>query len=114
MLPVPMYYRSVLKLNLLLRIINPSVKIIGNTVAISNPVLRLPPAISENLPTMVGLTVAPKSPAKAKKANMAVPPLGHFCDEILIVPGHMIPTASPQSAQPAKPSIDDADNDASK
>ena len=64
------------------------------------------------LPTIVGLTVAPKSPAKAKNANIAVPPLGHFCDEILIVPGHIIPTETPQSAQPANPIIGIDDKDA--
>lgn len=52
-------------------------------------------------PTIAGLTVAPKSPAKAKKANIAVPPLRHFCAEILIIPGHIIPTEAPLSAQPA-------------
>lgn len=65
-------------------------------------------------PTREGLTVAPKSPAKAKNANIAVPPLGHFCDEMLIVPGHIIPTETPQSAQPAKPIIGIADKDAVK
>ena len=87
---------------------------IGKMVATNNPILRLPPAISENLPTIAGLTVAPKSPAKAKKANIAVPPRGHFCDEILMVPGHIIPTANPQRAHPANPNIEEADKDASK
>ena len=86
----------------------------GKTVAINNPALRLLPAISENLPTIAGLTVAPKSPAKAKKANIAVPPLGHFWDDILIVPGHIIPTANPQRAHPANPNIEEADKDANK
>ena len=83
-------------------------------VATSNPVLRLPPAISERLPTIVGLTVAPKSPAKAKNANIAVPPLGQFCEEMLIEPGHIMPTANPQSAQPASPRIGNADREASR
>ena len=97
-----------------LRKINPIVKIIGNTTAVNNPTLRLPPAISENLPTIAGLTAAPKSPAKAKKANIAVPPMGHFCDEILIVPGHIIPTANPQREHPVNPNTEESDNDASK
>ena len=83
-------------------------------VATSNPVLRLPPAISERLPTIVGLTVAPKSPAKAKNANIADPPLGQFCEEMLIEPGHIMPTANPQSAQPASPRIGNEDRDASR
>ena len=64
--------------------------------------------------TIAGLTVAPKSPANAKKANMAVPPLGHFCEEILIEPGHIIPTAKPQSAQPANPRTGVTAKDANK
>ena len=93
------FYCFTFSLTFSLRESNPKVKITGKTVAKSNPVLRLPPAISESLPTIAGLTVAPKSPAKAKKANIAVPPPGHFCDEILSVPGHIIPTESPQTPQ---------------
>ena len=83
-------------------------------VAMRSPIFRLPPAISDMLPTIAGLTVAPKSPAKAKNANIAVPPLGHFCEERLIVPGHRIPTAIPQSAHPAKPRNGKGERDASK
>ena len=74
----------------------------GNSVAKSKPVLRLPPTASAIPPTIVGPIAAPRSPANAKKANIAVPPLGHFCEEILSVPGHIIPTANPQSAQPIR------------
>lgn len=81
-------------------------------MATSNPALRLPPTKLEIPPTIAGLAVAPKSPAKAKKANIAVPPLGHFCDEMLIVPGHIIPTESPQSAHPANPIMGMEDKDA--
>jgi len=45
---------------------------------------------------------------------MAVPPLGHFCDEILIVPAHIIPTPNPQKAHPVNPNIEESDNDANK
>lgn len=86
----------------------------GKIVAASNPVFRLPPAVSERLPTIAGLTAAPKSPAKAKNANIAVPPLGHFCEDRLMEPGHIMPTDKPQSAQPASPSIGNADKDANK
>lgn len=86
----------------------------GNTVAVSNPVLRSPPAISEMLPTITGLTVAPRSPANARNANIAVPPFGQLREDILIEPGHIIPTDKPQSAQPARPSIGKDDSDASK
>ena len=84
----------------------------GKAVATSSPVFRLPPTILEIPPTIAGLTVAPKSPAKAKNANIAVPPLGHFCDEILMVPGHIIPTETPQSAQPANPIMGIEDKEA--
>ena len=86
----------------------------GKIVAASNPDLRLPPAISERLPTIAGLTIAPKSPAKAKNANIAVPPLGHFCEDMLIDPGHIIPTAKPQREQPASPRIGNEDSEANK
>ena len=97
-----------------LRTINPRMSISGNTVATSSPILRLPPTVLETLPTIAGLTVAPKSPAKAKNANIAVPPFGHFCDEMLIDPGHIIPTEIPQNAQPASPIIGKEDKDAVK
>ena len=87
---------------------------IGNIVATSNPILRLPPAISERLPAKEGLIIAPKSPANAKNANIAVPPFGQFCEEILIEPGHIIPTVPPQRAQPISPRIGNVDNAASK
>ena len=101
-------------MNFRLRTIKPRISITGNAVATSSPILRSPPAILETLPTIAGLTVAPKSPAKAKNANIAVPPLGHFCDEILIDPGHIIPTEIPQRAQPANPIIGKEDRDAVK
>ena len=68
----------------------------------------------EKRPTIDGPIVAPRSPAKAKNANMAVPPAGHLCAEILIVPGHMIPTEIPHNAQPANPMIGVEDKEASK
>ena len=86
----------------------------GKIVATSNPVLRSPPAVSEKLPTIAGLTIAPKSPAKAKNANIAVPPLGQCLEDMLIDPGHIIPTAKPQRAQPASPRIDMVDSEANK
>ena len=87
---------------------------IGKIVAASSPVFRLPPASSERLPTIAGLTVLPKSPANAKTANMAVPPCGHFREERLIVPGHIMPTLKPQRAQPARPRIGKGEREASR
>ncbi len=86
----------------------------GNTVAASRPIFRLPPASSETFPTIAGLAIPPKSPAKAKNANIAVPPFGQFLVDMLIEPGHIIPTEKPQTAQPIRPKIGKDDNDANK
>ena len=86
----------------------------GKAVPARSPVLRSPPAAWEMLPTMAGLVIAPKSPARAKKANIAVPPKGQCFEDMLIDPGHIIPTAKPQSAQPASPRKGSRDNDANK
>ena len=77
----------------------------GNIVAANNPFFRFSLVASATFPTKTGPAVAPRSPANAKKANIAVPPAGHFREERLIVPGHIIPTARPQSAHPLNPSI---------
>ena len=84
----------------------------GKIAAASSPIFRLPPAISEKLPTIAGLTVPPKSPANAKKANIAVPPCGHFWEERLIVPGHIMPTPNPQRAHPVSPRIGKGEREA--
>ena len=81
------------------------IKIIGKNVVTSNPIFKLPPAKSENIPTIDGPIEPPKSPANAKNANIAVPPVGHFCAEILRVPGHIMPTESPHNAHAINPKI---------
>ena len=86
----------------------------GKITAANRPVFKSPPAASEILPTIAGLAIAPVSPAKAKNANMAVPPLGHLWEDILMEPGHIIPTARPQRAQPARPRTGTGDRDASR
>ena len=96
------------------RIEHPQSLINESQYAAANPAFRFPPAISEIVPTIEGLIVAPKSPASAKNANIAVPPLGQLFEDMLIDPGHIIPTAKPQSAQPASPSIGIVDNAASR
>jgi len=52
----------------------------------------------------VGPEEQPKSPARARKANIAVPPPRMEADAILKVPGHMIPTDRPHIPQPISPS----------
>ena len=53
-------------------------------------------------------------PAIASKANIAVPPAGNLSDEILIVPGHIIPTEKPQIIHPIKPVIGFDETEASR
>ena len=86
-------------------------RIIGNTITTSNPIFRLSPTSEETFPTIVGESIPPISPAKARNANIAVPPLGHFLEEILNDPGHIIPTDNPHNAHPTKPKIGIDDNE---
>ena len=95
-------------------IINPNTNKIGKIVAQSKPILRLPPAKFAKKPTSDGPVVPPISPAKAKIANITVPPVLNLLEERLIVPGHIIPTDIPQIAQPNKLKIGKFDKDANK
>lgn len=63
------------------------------------PIFRLPPVTLDTIPTRVGPPEQPRSPPKASSANMAVPPFGRDEDALLKVPGHIIPTESPETAQ---------------
>ena len=54
-------------------------------------------------PTSEGPSVPPMSPAKARRANKAVPAPGIRAEVRLMEPGHMMPTASPLIIQPARP-----------
>ena len=69
------------------------------------PLLILFPAFWVIRPTIPGPILPPKSPAMARRENIAVPPFGNVFEEILIVPGHIIPTENPQTAQPTRLSI---------
>lgn len=51
---------------------------------------------------MPGPVAHPKSPAKAKKANMAVPPKGNLYAAKLNVPGQKSPTENPQREHPKR------------
>ena len=79
-----------------------------------SPILMLPPNKSATLPTIAGPIPPPRSPAIAKSANIAVPPVGNALEEMLIVPGHMIPTENPHTIHPASPIIGFSENDANK
>ena len=93
---------------------NPISKAVGNRTATNIPVFKFPFALSATQPTTPGPLAQPKSPARAKKANIAVPPVGNAFEEMLIVPGHMIPTEKPHTIQPASPMIGFSENDANK
>lgn len=54
----------------------------------------------ETKPTTAGPAEHPRSPARARNANIAVPPLGQLAAARLKLPGHIMPTDSPQRAQP--------------
>ena len=71
----------------------------GKIIPARMPIFRLSPKESEIIPTKVGPPAQPISPPSASNANIAVPPFGKAADALLNVPGHMIPTESPQTAQ---------------
>ena len=72
---------------------------IGKIIPAKIPIFRLSSKTPDTIPTKVGPPEQPISPPNASNANMAVPPLGKTADALLKVPGHMIPTESPQTAQ---------------
>ena len=63
-----------------------------------------PAAIARSLraPAILGPTQQPTSPANASRANMAVPPAGMRWEAVEYIPGHMTPTAKPDTAQPMR------------
>lgn len=67
------------------------------------PIFRLLPQALETNPARVGPPEQPRSPARASKANMAVPPRGIRAEALLKVPGQRIPTEKPHSPQPTRP-----------
>lgn len=72
----------------------------------------LPAYKSAVLPTIAGPILPPRSPAIARSANIAVPPVGNAFEEMLIVPGHMIPTENPHTIHPISPITGFVENDA--
>ena len=89
-------------------------KITGNKSPTPIPARILSPALCVTRPTIPGPMLPPRSPAIASKANIAVPPAGNLSDEILIVPGHIIPTEKPQIIHPIKPVIGFDETEASR
>ena len=74
-------------------------------MAAKRPYFKFPPNAPETSPTNVGPPEHPRSPASASRANMEVPPFGHPKADMLKVPGHIIPTESPQSPHPSSANI---------
>ena len=66
------------------------------------PIFILSLKILDTLPTIVGPSEQPTSPASAKKANIAVPPFFIIDEDILKVPGHKIPTENPEMPHPIR------------
>ena len=67
-----------------------------------NPHFRLSPKALDTAPTTVGPPEHPRSPPRARNANMAVPPFGIAAAALLKLPGHIIPTERPHTAQAAR------------
>ena len=85
-----------------LQIASPAKRRTGNTILANIPIFRLSPAKSDTKPTKVGPAEHPKSPPNASKANKAVPAFGKAAAALLKVPGHIIPTEKPLTAQANK------------
>lgn len=81
----------------------------GNRIAVRSPACRLPHRCAA-IPTAAGPAVHPRSPAKARKANIAVPPPRSSPAARLKVPGHKIPTDKPHKAHPASAHRGDREN----
>ena len=63
----------------------------------------IPCTLALRPPQYWGQSSRPSPPAMASRANIAVPPRGILRDEMLMVPGHMMPTENPHSMQPIRP-----------
>ena len=72
----------------------------GNTVEKINDIFRLSPKASAIQPAVVGPSVQPASPARARRANILTPPFGILSVAMHSVPGHIMPTEKPQTAHP--------------
>lgn len=94
-----------------IQIITPIINKTGKTVAAIIPILRLSLNRLETDPTTVGPIEHPTSPASAKKANIAVPPLLILADDMLNVPGQRIPTAKPHMPHPIRLNIGNGESE---
>ena len=88
------------------------ISIKGNAQPESIPFCISSPAFWVIFPTIAGPSAPPRSPAMARSANIAVPPVGILPEQMLIDPGHMIPTENPHIMQPKSPIIGIPDREA--
>ena len=86
----------------------------GKTVAARMPAFMFSPKASETKPTRVGPEEQPRSPASARSANIAVPPVRSEDAARLKVPGHIMPTEKPHIAQPIRLSNGQGESEASR
>ena len=63
------------------------------------PWRRSPPAWPDTKPATAGPTAQPKSPPRASRANIGVPPFLMVFEAMEKVPGQKIPTEKPQIPQ---------------
>ena len=80
-----------------------TISIKGNAQPDSIPFCISLPAFWVIFPTIAGPSAPPRSPAIARSANIAVPPVDILPEQMLIDPGHMIPTENPHIMQPRSP-----------
>ena len=96
---------------IIMHIIIPRISRIGKIIAAIMPILRLSLIRLDTVPTTVGPIEHPTSPASAKKANIAVPPLLILADDMLNVPGQRIPTARPHRPHPIRLNIGNGESE---
>ena len=85
----------------------------GKIADTSIPILRLSPRADATLPTIIGPAPHPRSPNRARIANIKVPPRTVFA-AILKVPGQSIPTENPHIPQPIRDNQGRGQRDISK
>ncbi len=89
----------------------PATSSTGKITAARIPFFKSSEAMLDTYPTSVGPPEQPRSPARANSANMAVPPFLMSADPLLKLPGHMIPTDRPQTAQPTRENTGDGERE---
>ena len=74
----------------------------GNITAAPMPIRMLPPLIVVMKPAAAGPPAHPRSPARARRANIRVPPFFRLAAARLKVPGQKMPTEKPARPKPRR------------